>query len=91
MKYTATGQIFSTQGNNDVLLYAAAPVTGSNNGSPNTNGYTVQVAYWPQENIDLSVNYTGYTKFNGASTNYDGAGRNAADNNTVYAALWINF
>ena len=90
-KYTATGAIFSTTGNNDPLLYAPAPLTGSNNGSPNTRGYTAQFAFWPVQNIDLSVNYTGYSKFNGLSTNYDGANRNASDNNTVYVALWLNF
>jgi hypothetical protein len=90
-KYTATGQIFKTTGTTDPALYAPAPLTGSLNGSPNTSGYTVQVAYWPVQNIDLNVNYTGYTKFNGAGTNYDGAKRNASDNNTVYMALWISF
>jgi len=35
--------------------------------------------------------YTGYWKFNGARQNYDGAGRSAADNNTVYLALWLAF
>lgn len=90
-KYTATGALFSTTGNTDPLLYAPAVLTGSNNGSPNTRGYTAQFAFWPVQNIDLIVNYTGYTKFNGASTNYDGANRNASDNNTVYVALWLNF
>jgi hypothetical protein len=90
-KFTATGALFSTTGTTDPLLYASAPLTGSNNGSPNTRGYTAQFAFWPVQNIDLSLNYTGYTKFNGASTNYDGANRNASDNNTVYVALWLNF
>ncbi len=35
-KYTATGAFFSTTGNADPLLYAPAPLTGSNNGSPDT-------------------------------------------------------
>jgi len=90
-KFTATGAFFSTTGTTDPLLYAPAPLTGSNNGSPNTQGFTGQFAFWPVQNIDLSVNYTGYTKFNGASTNYDGANRNASDNNTAYVALWLNF
>src|SRR5665213_1304070 len=90
-RYTATGGLFSTTGNNDALLYAPAAVTGSNNGNPDTSGYTAQFAFWPVQNIDLSVNYTGYRKFNGAGTNYDGANRNASDNNTLYVALWLNF
>jgi len=90
-KYTATGALFRVSGNPDVLLYAPAPVTGSQNGSPDTQGYTIQAAYWPVQNIDLNLNYTGYTKFNGASSNYDGAKRNASDNNSIYMSLWLNF
>jgi hypothetical protein len=90
-KYSATGSLFSTTGNSDPLLYAPAALTGSNNGNPDTSGYVAQVGYWPVQNIDISVAYTGYVKFNGAGTNYDGAHRNASDNNTVYMALWLNF
>jgi hypothetical protein len=90
-KYSATGALFRTTGTADPLLYAPAPLTGSQNGSPETAGYTVQLAWWPVQNIDVNVNYTGYTKFNGAGTNYDGANRNAADNNSVYMAIWLLF
>jgi hypothetical protein len=90
-RYAATGAVFSTTGNADPMLYAPVALTGSNNGRPDTSGYTAQFAFWPVQNIDLSANYTGYLKFNGARTNYDGANRNASDNNTVYVALWINF
>lgn len=90
-KYSAAGQIFSTSGPADLVLYAPAALTGSNNGSPATTGYIAQLAYWPAQNIDLSINYSGYSKFNGASTNYDGANRNASDNNTVFLALWMSF
>jgi hypothetical protein len=90
-RYSATGALFSTTGNGDALLYAPAPLTGSNNSKPDTNGYIAQFAFWPVQNIDIDVNYSGYFKFNGARTNYDGAMRNASDNNTVYVALWMNF
>lgn len=90
-RYSATGAFFTTTGSTDALLYAPAAVTGSNNGSPNTTGYIAQVAYWPVQNIDINLSYTGYTKFNGAGSNYDGANRNASDNNTLYMALWLNF
>jgi hypothetical protein len=90
-RYSATGAFFSTTGNTDPLLYAPAALTGSQNGSPNTRGYIAQFGYWPVQNIDVSVAYTGYTRFNGAANNYDGANRNASDNNTVYIAVWLNF
>jgi hypothetical protein len=32
-----------------------------------------------------------YSKFNGASNNYDGFGRNASDNNTFYLLGWLMF
>ncbi|HET9088300.1 MAG TPA: hypothetical protein VFN53_12325, partial [Acidobacteriaceae bacterium] len=90
-RYTATGALFSTTGNADPLLYAPGALTGSRNGHPDTKGYIAQFGYWPVQNIDISVAYTGYVKFNGATTNYDGAHRNASDNNTTYIALWLNF
>lgn len=90
-RYSAAGAIFSTTGDVDPLLYGAAPLTGSLNGSPGTSGYIAQFAFWPMQNIDINVNYTGYHKFNGSIVNYDGANRNASDNNTVYMALWFAF
>jgi hypothetical protein len=30
------------------------------------------------------VQYTGYTRFNGGRLDYDGEGRNAGSNNTIY-------
>ena len=90
-RFSVAGQFFSVGGTADPTLYAAAPLTGSNNGSPGSNGYIAQFAYWPVQNINLNLNYAGYTKFNGASTNYDGANRNASDNGTVYLALWVTF
>ncbi len=39
----------------------------------------------------LALQYTLYTEFNGARRNYDGFGRNASDNNTLYAVFWIAF
>lgn len=90
-KYSATGAVFSTTGTADDVLFGGDPVTGSANGSPSTNGYIAQLAYWPWQNVDLNVNYTGYRKFNGATTNYDGANRNASDNSSVFVALWVSF
>jgi hypothetical protein len=46
--------------------------------------YILNLSWWPQQNIDLAAQYTGYTRFNEAGTNYDGAGRNAGGNNSIY-------
>jgi hypothetical protein len=75
---------FLTSGTADATLYAPASVTGSANGSPRSTGYIGNLSWWPMQNIDLAVQYTGYARFNGGNTNYDGSGRNAGDNDTIY-------
>lgn len=75
---------FDTNGTVDTALYGPSAVSGSANGDPRGSGYIANVSYWPWQNLQLSAQYTGYTRFNGASNNYDGAGRNASGNNTVY-------
>src|SRR5580704_2878737 len=83
----ATGRTLpppSLRGYSRPLLFPTAPVTGNTNGDPRSNGYIANVSWWPVQNIGLSFQYTGYTRFNGAGTNYDGAGRNAGSNNTIY-------
>ena len=82
---------FWTTGTTDSTLYAPAPVSGSATGDPRSNGYILNVSYWPLQNIQLGVQYTGYLKFNGLSTNYDGSGRNASANNSVYLIAWFVF
>jgi hypothetical protein len=82
---------FNTTGSADMTLYAAAPVSGSANNSPNTNGYIAEVNYLPWLNVKLQIQYVGYEKFNGLKLNYDGTGRNASDNNTLYGLVWLNY
>lgn len=89
--YTFTLAGFSTTGTTDPILYAPYSVTGSSTGSPNSSGIIGQVGFWPTQNIALTVAYAAYAKFNGASDNYDGSGRNASANNSVYVALWLNY
>lgn len=81
----------STTGNRDRLLYSQAPITGSADGRPDSLAYVAQVDYWPWQNMDLTIQYTAYTKFNGRGANYDGFGRNASANNTLYIAAWFLF
>ena len=82
---------FDTGGTVDPLLYAQSAVTGSANGNPRGVGYITNFSYWPMQNLQLGVQYTGYTRFNGAAINYDGAGRNASGNNTVYLLVRFIF
>jgi hypothetical protein len=90
-RYTFTLAGFSTTGSDDPILYAPAPITGSLLGSPNSGGFIGQAGFWPVQNVGLSAAYTAYTKFNGASQNYDGSGRSASANNSIYISLWLNY
>jgi hypothetical protein len=75
---------FSVTGTPDQLLYAPGPLSGSANGDPRSNGYITNVSWWPAQNFDLAFQYTGFLRFNGRGSNYDGTGRNASGNNSVY-------
>jgi len=90
-KYSGSFGWFDTSGTIDSLLFTQSAVSGSANGDPRGSGYIANFSVWPWQNLQLSAQYTGYTKFNGGSTNYDGAGRNANGNNTVYLVARIIF
>ena len=82
---------FTTTGTTDPALYAPQETTGSQTGSPSSNGFILEADYMPWEKWKFSLQYTIYNKFNGAHTNYDGFGTSASDNNTLYALVWIAF
>lgn len=66
-------------------------VTGNLSGNPATRGFTYEAFWIPKQNIRVGVQYTAYSKFNGASDNYDGFGRNAKDNNTLFGYIWFAY
>jgi hypothetical protein len=90
-----------TWGNADPLLYPAAPLTGSRNGSPDSNAFIIEADWipfgkdtsWgrPFANLKLGLQYTIYTLFNGGNGNYDNFGRAASDNNTLFLFAWLAF
>ncbi len=83
---------FSTKGDADSVLYNTGdPTTGSASGSPNSTGTVWELNYLPRRDIRLALQYTAYSRFNGARNNYDGFGRNAKDNNTLYLLAWLMF
>jgi hypothetical protein len=86
-----------TRGSTDQLLYNTGdPLGGSASGSPNTSARILEFDYLlpslagPDANrtTRLVLQYTAYTRFDGAAANYSGAGRSARDNNVLYLALW---
>jgi hypothetical protein len=74
-----------------VLRYPSSPVFGFANGSPDSKGWIGELEYIPWQNVKLVLQYTAYQKFNGDSSNYDGNGRSAKDNNTLYLLGWLAF
>jgi hypothetical protein len=81
-KVGATVGVFRTTGGTDANL---AP-----NGV-DTTGWIAEFNYLPWLNTKFSLQYTGYSKYAGLSSNYDGAGRSASDNNTLYALVWLSY
>jgi len=82
---------FTMSGTADAGLYAAGDVTGSLNGEPNSSGEVLQLTFIPWMNTQFTLQYSMYNTFNGSSSNYDGSGRNASDNNSLYLVGWLLF
>jgi hypothetical protein len=92
-----TVKYFLLDGRSDHALYA-----DSQKGSPASDGFIFQASYmplnksggpafWSKSNVKLSLQYTVYNRFDGARTNYDGAGSDARHHNTLYLEAWIAF
>jgi hypothetical protein len=86
----------STTGSADATLY------GSRTGKPDTRSFTAQLDYmpfnrdggpsaWQWFNPKFVLQYTDYLSFDGSTHNFDGAGTDAADNNTLYLMAWLPF
>ena len=80
----ATVGYFNTSGTTDQAV-------GSFTNKPNSNGFIFQLEYLPWYNTKFTIQYVLYNKFDGRAGNYDGLGRNAANNNTLYLLAWLNF
>jgi hypothetical protein len=92
---------FDASGTSDPGLYALGPIAGSVAASPNSNGYLLGATYTPfgkedsplspWVNVRIGLQYFGYTKFNGAKLDYDGYGRSASANDTLFGYIWLAF
>lgn len=99
--WSAGAGFFNVSGARDLVLYAPAPLSGSLAGSPDTRGGTLQLEYvpfgkvesWarPSVNVRLGLQYTAYARFNGGTANYDGFGRSASGNNSLFLFAWLAF
>jgi hypothetical protein len=88
-------------GSADPALYPATAVTGSAAHSPDTQVVICEVNWTPNGsntgpgfpwwNVRVGLQYRYYLEFNGGTTNYDGHGRNAADNNELLLYTMFSF
>ena len=87
-RVVVSGQYFDTWGSSDGTLYADL----ASGMSPDTSGFTVDLAYipyinsqpplWPWANARFGVQYTYYDKFQGTTMK-------ARDNNTLLLYAWL--
>ena len=99
--YGVTLGIQTTWGPANPVLYPTAELYGSANNRPNSNAFIMEADWvpfgkenslWaPFANMKLGIQYTAYTMFNGGTSNYDGFGRSASANNTLFLFAWFVF
>jgi hypothetical protein len=97
--YSAGFGLFNITSSTDFTYYGN--LTGSIYGKADTRGYIVQLEYvpfgkaqslgHPWINVRLGLQYTGYLDFNGGRNNYDGTGRSASQNNSLFLFYWLIF
>ena len=64
---------------------------GNLTGNPGTRGWTLEGFWTPVQYLRVGIQYTLFDRFNGASSNYDGFGRSAKDNDTLFVYAWTAF
>jgi len=87
---------FDTTGSANAILYA-----GNRTLRPDSTGVLLQLDATPwgagnsplgkRFNTRVGIQYTAYSQFNGAASNWDGMGSNASDNNTLRLFIWAAY
>jgi hypothetical protein len=100
-KYGGSVAFFNQTGNTNTLnqssgydntgTFNGTPTTGSLTGNPGMRGATLEAFWIPIQYLRVGAQYTLYTKYNGATSNYDGLGRNPSDNNTLFFYAWAAY
>jgi len=102
LTYGVHAGYFTTFGGRDTGLYQPEPISGSRTGRPDSSGFIAELdwlpfnksggpSWWRWFNPKFSLQYVAYTEFNGAVRNYDGSGRRASANNTLFLTAWMPF
>jgi hypothetical protein len=86
--WSASLAYYQSNGSGNAALYGVYAPNGVTllASAPNTTGYVAQVNFLPVQNVKLQLQYSGFTRFNGLTSDIDGLGRKPGDNNT----LWFN-
>jgi hypothetical protein len=66
-------------------------VDGNRTGSPAIRGMTLEVFWTPIQYLRVGLQYTAYGRYNGAASNFNGFGRNASDNNSLFLYTWLAY
>jgi hypothetical protein len=76
------------------LAYTSAKVKDrdvtlwGDSGVPDSRLWAPEIFWMPVQYVRVGLQYYKWTQFNGAKTNYDGNGRNASDNNSLFFYVW---
>lgn len=90
--WTFTGGYFFSNGSNNAALYGITDAYGDLlSAKPNATGYVLEVDRTLTQNVIISAQYTGFTKFNGLASNIDGLGRSPSANNTLWLNVFLAF
>lgn len=95
-KYGASMTFLNISGDTDAALYQTSSpdpevgVTplGNLSGNPGTRVWIPDVFWTPLQYVRVGAQYWHYTRFNGSSGDYDGAGRRPRDNDTLFFYVW---
>lgn len=90
---------FNTTGTADDTLYpgqqddgngklSSIPLSGSVMNKPDTRGWIPELFWIPEQHIRVGAQYFKFNRYNGSTSNYDGTGRNAKGNDTLFIYLW---
>ena len=91
-RWTFNAGYFSNNGNNNAALYGVTDPSGNQlTSSPKTSGYVLEVDRLITQNLQATLQYKGFTKFNGLTNNIDGLGRSASANNTLWLTVFFAF
>jgi hypothetical protein len=84
-RYGASLAYTSVRGSSDSILNANPSAV------PNSRLWVPEIFWNPVQYVRVGLQYYMWDQYQGAKSNYDGNGRNARDNNTVFLYVWAAY